>query len=111
MQAYIIGLSINKNLKLEKGKEKSSSAAQSYVQSSGHVTATYHYITAICRNLTAVYQCHNITPPSAKACPQALYVYIMSIERSYLNVPPVAYCLYYTSTLFTYLGTLGVLVY
>src|SRR6202044_3548051 len=98
-QACTIGLSINENLKLEKGKEKSSSAARSYVQSSGHVTATYHHVTAICRNLTAVCQCRNITPPSAKACPQALYVRIISIGRSYLNVPPVAYYLRYTSTL------------
>src|ERR1700723_1017583 len=97
----MIGLSINENLKLEKGKEKSSSVARSYVQSSGHVTA-------ICRNLTAVCQCRNITPPSAKACPQALYVRIMSIGRSYLNIPPVAYCLRYASTLPTYLGTLAV---
>jgi len=29
MQAYIIGLSINEDLKLEKGKEKKSSAGQS----------------------------------------------------------------------------------
>ena len=58
-QVCIIGLSINKNLKLEKGKEKSGSAARSYVQSSGHVTATCHYVTAICRNLTAVCQCRN----------------------------------------------------
>src|ERR1700733_5264993 len=108
MQAYIIRLSINKNLKLEKGKEKSSSAAQSYVQSSGHVTATCHHITAICRNLTAVCQCRNITPPSAKACPQALYIRIISIGRSYLNIPPVAYYLYYASTLPTRLSTLAV---
>ena len=31
MQAYIIGLSINKDLKLEKGKEKKSSAGQSRI--------------------------------------------------------------------------------
>ena len=31
MQAYIIGLSINGGLKLEKGKEKNSSAGQSRV--------------------------------------------------------------------------------
>src|SRR6202040_617816 len=45
VQACTIGLSINENLKLEKGKEKSSSAARSYVQSSGHVTAVCQ-----CRN-------------------------------------------------------------
>ena len=31
MQAYIIGLSINEDLKLEKGKEKKSSAGRSRV--------------------------------------------------------------------------------
>ena len=51
------------------------------------------------------------SPLSAKACPQALYIRIMPIGRSYLYILPVAYYLYYTSTLFTYLGTLGVLVY
>ena len=111
MQACIIGLSINENLKLEKGKEKSSSAARSYVQSSGHVTATCHHVTAICRNLTAVCQCRNITPPSSKACPQALYIRIIPIGHFYLYILLVAYPFYYTSTLFTYLGTLGVLVY
>ena len=46
-----------------------------------------------------------------EACPQALYICIILIGRSYLYVLPVAYPLYYTSTLSTYLGTLGVLVY
>ena len=110
-QAYTIGLSINENLKLEKGKEKSSSAARSYIQSSGHVTATCYYMTAICRNLTAVCQCRNITPPSAKACPQALYVRFILVGRSYLCALPVAYYLYYTSIPSIYLGTLAVQVY
>jgi hypothetical protein len=44
MQAYTIGLSINKDLKLEKGKGKRSSVARSYIWSAGHVTATiYNY--------------------------------------------------------------------
>jgi len=42
MQAYIIGLSINEDLKLEKGKGKRSSVAQGYIWSSGHVTATIY---------------------------------------------------------------------
>ena len=63
---------------------------------------------AICRNLTAVCQCRNITPPSAKACPQALYVRIMPIGRFYPHILLVAYYLRYTSTLPTYLGTLAV---
>jgi len=40
MQAYTIGLSINKDLKLEKGKEKRSSAG-SFIRSSSHVTAKF----------------------------------------------------------------------
>jgi hypothetical protein len=44
IQACTIGLSINEDPKLEKGKEKNSSAAQSFIQSSSHVTtATYHF--------------------------------------------------------------------
>jgi len=104
MQACMIGLSINEDLKLKEGKGKNRSTARSYVQSSGHVTALCYHVTAIC-------QYRNITPPSAKACPQALYVRIMPIGRSYLYILPVAYYLRYTSTLSTRLGTLGVLVY
>jgi hypothetical protein len=37
MQAYIIGLSINKDLKLEKGKEKKGSAARSFMRSSSYI--------------------------------------------------------------------------
>ena len=103
-QAYTIGLSINENLKLEKGKEKSSSAARRYIQSYSHVTATCYYLTAIC-------QCRNITPRSAKACPQALYVRFILIGRSYLRALLVAYYLYYTSIPSIYLGTLAVQVY
>jgi len=43
MQACIIGLFINEDSKLKKGKEKkTSSAAQSFIQSSSHMT------TAVC---------------------------------------------------------------
>ena len=40
-QAYTIGLSINEDTKLEKGKGKKSSAARYFIWSSGHVTAYY----------------------------------------------------------------------
>ena len=43
MQAYTIGLSINEDLKLEKGKGKNGSTARSYIQSFGHVTAIFQY--------------------------------------------------------------------
>ena len=108
MQACIIGLSINEDLKLEKGKGKNGSTAQSYIQSSGHVTALYYYVMAICQQSAAIYQCCNITPPSKKACPQALYVRITPIGYSYLYTLLVAYYLYYTSILSIYLGTLAV---
>ena len=75
----MIGLSINENLKLEKGKEKSSSAARSYVRSSSHVIATCHYITAIYRNLTVVYQCYNITPPLKKPALR-LYMSVLCLQ-------------------------------
>jgi len=44
MQACTIGLSINEDTKLEKGKEKKSSTARCFMRSSRHVTA-------ICGNL------------------------------------------------------------
>jgi len=47
MQAYIIGLSINEDLKLEKGKEKKGSAAWSYMRSQvtwAYVTCVYHNV-------------------------------------------------------------------
>jgi len=39
MQAYTIGLSINEDPKLEKGKEKKGSVARSLIQSSSHVSS------------------------------------------------------------------------
>ena len=78
MQACTIGLSINEDLKLEKGKGKNGSTARSYVQSSGHVTALYYHVTAIC-------QYCNITPPPQKPalrlyisilCPQGILIFI-----------------------------------
>src|SRR6266567_4421737 len=46
-QAYTIGLSINEDTKLEKGKEKEGSATQSFIQSSSHVSSrdcVYHNV-------------------------------------------------------------------
>ena len=40
MQAYIIGLSINKDLKLRKGKEKKANTARCFIQSASHVRVT-----------------------------------------------------------------------
>jgi hypothetical protein len=77
--------------------------------SSSHMTAKFCQV--LPPSSTVFCQCRNITPPSAKACPQALYIRIMPIGRSYLYILPVAYYLYYTSILSIYLGTLVVLVY
>jgi hypothetical protein len=38
VQAYIIGLSINEDLKLEKGKEKNSNAVGHFIRSSSYVS-------------------------------------------------------------------------
>ena len=56
-------------------------------------------------------QCRNITPPSVKAYPQALYIRTIPIGRFCLYALLVAYYLYYTSIPSIYLGTLAVLVY
>ena len=44
MQAYTIRLSINKDLKLEKGKEKKSSTGRSgsFIRSSSYITAEFY---------------------------------------------------------------------
>ena len=60
-----IRLSMNEDPKLEKGKrkERTSSAARSLIQSSGHVTtAVYQVLT----QSAVFYQCRNITPPPKK---------------------------------------------
>ena len=77
--------------------------------SSSYVTAKFYQVLLL--GSTVFCQCYNITPPSAKAYPQALYVRIIPIGRSYLYTLLVAYYLYYTSILSIYLGTLAVLVY
>ena len=71
-----------------------------------------HVIAKFCQLSSAVFcQCRNITPPLSKACPQALYVRITPIGRSYPYILLVAYRLRYASTLSIRLGTLGVPVY
>ena len=75
-----------------------------------YVTARFYQVLLIkfCRFLPFSASAVTLPPPSAKACPQALYICIMSIGRSYLNIPLIAYYLRYTSTLPTCLGTLAV---
>jgi len=103
MQAYIIGLSINEDLKLEKEKEKKSSAARYFIQSSRYITAIYGNLWQFTSTI--------ILPPLRKSLPLGFIVYIIPIGRSYPYIFFVAYYLYYTSTLSINLGTLGVLVY
>ena len=77
--------------------------------SSSYITAKFYQVLP---PSSAVFcQCYNITPPSAKACPQALYIRTMPIGRSYLYTLLVAYYLYYTSIPSIYLSTLAVQVY
>ena len=107
--AYIIGLSINEDLKLRKRKGKDKQQREKFYTIpwlyKGHVSSA----STITSTITAVFcQCCNITPPSTKAYPQALYVCIIPIKHFYLYTLLVAYYLYYTSILSIYLGTLAV---
>jgi len=69
--------------KARERKEKNSSAARYFIWSLSHVTRVY-YNPRLPRS-TVFHQRRNITPPSEKACPQALYVHIISIGYSYLH--------------------------
>src|SRR6266702_6351678 len=77
---------------------------RSFVRSFCHVTPSPP-------SSTVFRQCRNITPPFNKACPQALYIHIILIGRSYLCVFLIAYHLHYTSIPSIYLDTLVVQVY
>ena len=69
-------------------------------------------VSTITSTITAIFcQCRNITPPSKKACPQALYIYIIPVGRSYLYAFLVAYHLHYASIPSIYLSILAVQVY
>src|SRR6266581_4193911 len=83
-QACTIGLSINEDTKLEKGKEKKGSAARSFMCSSGHVSSRDCVYHNVYHNPLFSTSAVILPPPSEKACPQALCVCIMSIRYSYL---------------------------
>src|SRR6266702_7079864 len=68
---------------------------------------SFCYMTSSPPSSTIFCQCHNITPPFSKACPQALYVHIILIGRSYLGTLLVTYRLYYTNIPSIYLNTLA----
>src|SRR6266567_5071226 len=79
-QACTIGLSINEDTKLEKGKEKEGSAAQSFMRSSSHISL---------RNCVYYNVYHNllfststvISPPLSVKPALRLYSYIIPIGR------------------------------
>ena len=77
---------------------------RSFVRSFCHVTPSPP-------SSTVFRQCRNIIPPFSKACPQALYVHIILMGRSYLYTLLVTYHLYYISIPSIYLNTLAVWVY
>ena len=100
-QACTIGLSINEDTKLEKGKEKKGSAARSFMQSSGHVSlydCVYHNIYHNPPFSTSAI----ILPPPPKKPALRLCGCIIPIGRFCPYALPVAYCLPYTSTLSIY---------
>src|SRR6266581_5281340 len=100
-QACTIGLSINEDTKLRKGKEDrwcrgpvqisrgrqgaSSKRANGHVAEYGRsFVRSFCHVTLSPPSSTVFRQCRNITPPFSKACPQALYVRIIPVGRSYL---------------------------
>src|SRR6266702_8453780 len=78
--------------------------SRSFIRSFCHVTPSLP-------SSTVFRQCCNITPPFSKACPQALYVHIILIGRSYLYTLLAAYHLHYTSIPSIHLDTLAVWVH
>src|SRR6266576_1981210 len=67
-QACMIGLSINEDTKLEKGKGKKSSAARYFIWSSSHVTATVRD----CLKLSAIVRHNLLFSTSAVTSPPPL---------------------------------------
>ena len=99
-------MSINKDTKLEKGKEK---------RKTGGIVGLYKYLLRAAKALVVSkiavensIHC-NITPPLEKlALKLYRYPYLIPMGRSYLYTLLVAYYLHYTSILSIYLGTLVV---
>ena len=107
-----IRLSINKDLKLKERKGRDRQQREKLYTISRSHKGYMSSISTITSTITAVFcQCCNVTPPSEKACPQALYVRIITVGCSYLYTLLVVYYLYYTSIPSIYLGTLAVQIY
>src|SRR6266699_1615173 len=101
MQACTIGLSINEDTKLEKGKEKEGSAARSFMRSLSHVSSRDCVYHNVYHNPLFSTSAVTSPPPSVKPALR-LCGCIILIRRSCPYALPVAYCLPYASTLFIY---------
>ena len=104
-QACTIGLSINEDTKLEKGKGKKSSATRYFIWSSGHVTATvrdYLKLPAIVRHNLPFSTSAVISPPPLVKPALRLCGCIIPVGRSCPYALLVAYRLYYASILSIY---------
>src|SRR6266567_3648750 len=81
MQACTIGLSINEDIKLKKGKEKEGSATRSFMRSSSHVSSRDCVYYNIYYNLLFSTSAITLPPPSVKPALR-LYGCIIPIGRS-----------------------------
>src|SRR6266699_7221149 len=95
----MIGLSINEDPKLKKGKEKEGSAARSFMRSSSHVSSRDCVYHNVYHNLPFSTSAITSPPPLVKPALR-LYGYIIPIGRSCPYALLVAYHLPYASTLF-----------
>src|SRR6266568_8297834 len=98
--------------KYQEGRQGASSkrANNNVAEYGRNFVRSFCHMTPSLPNSTVFRQCHNITPPFSKACPQALYIRIILIGRSYLYALLVAYHLHYTSIPSIHLDTLAVQV-
>src|SRR6266571_2805130 len=100
-QACTIGLSINEDTKLKKGKEKEGSAARSFMQSSSHVSSRDCVYHNVYHNLLFSTSAVTSPPPLVKPALR-LCGCIIPVRRSCPYALLVAYYLPYTSTLSIY---------
>src|SRR6266699_4097939 len=96
-QACTIGLSINEDTKLEKGKEKEGSAARSFMRSSSHVSSCDCVYHNVYHNPPFSTSAVTSPPPLVKPALR-LCGCIIPVGRSCPYVFLVAYCLPYART-------------
>src|SRR6266567_95889 len=97
-QACTIGLSINEDTKLEKGKEKEGSAARSFMRSLSHVSSRDYVYHNVYHNPPFSTSAVILPPPLVKPALR-LCGYIIPVGRSCPYALPVAYYLPYISIL------------